>query len=151
MLPAGAKKNWPFMSAIPSHEILKLVHVAPDGAPEARVPARESAVVDQVLNALPSGILVTGADGVIRLANPAGARILGQDSQHLVGRKLTHVRGEYEAMMWPTDKGEVLLLDSLGPGRVLGFTSRALIKDDERDGVVIAVAAHLRMLTSCTI
>ena len=101
--------------------------------------ARE--VADLVLGAVPSGILVCNVEGEIVLANPAAAAIFGMMTVSMTDRHLNSIRAELEAMLWPTQKGEILLLDSVAPGtpgaRVLGFTSRALMRDGLPAGTVI--------------
>jgi nitrogen fixation/metabolism regulation signal transduction histidine kinase len=104
------------------------------GAP--RDEPRRTSVVEQVLEALPSGVVLLDEAGHIRLLNPAAIRILGLAGRQPTGTRLTDLRGEYEAMLWPTHKGEVLLLDRAG-GRVLGFTSRRVVSDDARGTVVV--------------
>lgn len=107
----------------------------------AAVAKEARAVADLVLGAVPSGILVCNVEGQIMLANPAAADIFGMMPVSMTDRHLTSIRGELEAMLWPTQKGEILLLDSAPPGapgaRVLGFTSRALMRDGLPAGTVI--------------
>jgi PAS domain S-box-containing protein len=112
----------------------------PESKPAALVgEARD--IADLVLGAVPSGILVCNSEGEIVLVNPAAAKIFGSITSAMAGRHLTSIRGELEAMLWPTHKGEVLLLDSVAPGgrgaRVLGFTSRSLMRDGIPAGTVI--------------
>ena len=98
-------------------------------------------IADLVLGAVPSGILVCNHEGELVLVNPAAAEIFHSLPEMMAGKHLTSIRGELEAMLWPTQKGEVLLLDSVAPGapgaRVLGFTSRTLMRDGIPAGTVI--------------
>lgn len=119
--------------------------IDPDGdvTPRDSVPAAlEDAardISDLVLGAIPSGIVVTNPDGVVTLANPAAARIFGMWLSSMTGRHITQIRGELEAMLWPTNKGEILLLDDTNSarGRVIGFTSRTLLRGGKPEGSVI--------------
>ncbi len=88
-------------------------------------------MLQAVMSVLPSGLLLADGDGRVTHVNRAATRILGCPAERLVGARLTDLRGELEAMLWPADKGEVLLTASGRPGelelpeaRVLGFSSR---------------------------
>ena len=108
-----------------------------DSVPAAVDPVARD-IADLVLGAIPSGILVTDPEGIVTLANPAAAGIFGAWLTTLTGRHITQIRGELEAMLWPTDKGEILLLDTSSPsGRVIGFTSRTLLRNGKPEGSVI--------------
>lgn len=103
---------------------------------------------DAVISALPSGLIVTDERGVVRLANRAARAMLARETDEPVGTSLVGIRGELEAMLWPTDRGEVLLLPTPGQAdmgfhepRVLGFTSRDLTDEGgERTGTVVVLS-----------
>ena len=103
-------------------------------------------LLDAVISALPSGIITTDADDRITHINNAAATILGRHPEDLRGALLPELRGELEAMLWPADKGEVLLIGLGRPGelqfresRVLGFSSRRLRDSSgNRSGTVIS-------------
>jgi PAS domain S-box-containing protein len=120
---------------------LPVKDVNPRDSKPAAVAGEGREVADLALGAVPSGILVCNVEGEVVLANPAAANIFGMHATAMTDRHLTSIRGELEAMLWPTQKGEVLLLDSVAAGskgaRVLGFTSRSLMRDSLPTGTVI--------------
>ena len=108
-----------------------------DSTPAAVEPTARD-ISDLVIGAIPSGILVTDPEGIVTLANPAAARIFGMWLGTMTGRHLSQIRGELEAMLWPTNKGEILLLETGHKrGRVIGFTSRTLLRNGKPEGTVI--------------
>lgn len=102
--------------------------------------------VDAVISALPSGVLTLDLEGRITHTNRAAAVVFQRPRDDLMGRKLSDVRGELEAMLWPTERGEILLLPAARSGllrlrepRVLGFSSRKLEDDaGTRIGTVVS-------------
>lgn len=102
---------------------------------------RDPTILDAILEALPSGLLVVDAKGILRVINPAGEQILRVRRSDAIGRPLTSLRGEYQPMLWPTDDGELLLLDAGNEPRILGFKSRHLkTAQGKRRGVVVIFA-----------
>jgi PAS domain S-box-containing protein len=102
--------------------------------------------VDAVISALPSGVVTLDPDGRITHANRAASRIFGRPASELVGRRLRDLRGELEAMAWPTERGEILLVPGGRKGElqfdehtVLGFSSRTVEDEDgQRIGAVVS-------------
>ncbi len=139
----------------PPSERIAVTDLEPE-APRPRGPTRPTPspppeslhadLVDAVISALASGIITANPDGVITHLNRAACDILGRDHDKLVGKSLPALRGELEAFMWPSDKGEILLMGSGRPGelqfgdnRILGFSSRK-VRDSEgaSSGVVVS-------------
>jgi PAS domain S-box-containing protein len=90
-------------------------------------------MLDAVISSLATGIITADTAGQITHVNRAACEILGRAHEGLVGRALPSLRGELEAFMWPSDKGEILLMASGRPGelqfgdsRILGFSSRVV-------------------------
>jgi PAS domain S-box-containing protein len=102
--------------------------------------------IDAVISALPSGVITLDPDGRIAHANPAAARIFDRPSDELIGRRLRDLRGELEAMAWPAERGEILLVPGGRTGElqfnehtVLGFSSRTVEDEDgQRIGAVVS-------------
>lgn len=103
---------------------------------------------EAILAVLPSGLIVTDERGVVSLVNRAAKAMLSRETDDPTGKALAKIRGELDAMLWPTDRGEVLLLPSprqvemgMGEPRVLGFTSRDLTDGEgKRTGTVIVLS-----------
>jgi two-component system sensor histidine kinase HydH len=102
--------------------------------------------VEAVISALPSGVITLDPDARITHANRAASRIFGRPPADLTGRRLRDLRGELEAMAWPTERGEILLVPGGRTGElqfnehtVLGFSSRT-VEDDHgnRIGAVVS-------------
>lgn len=108
----------------------------------------DSRLLQAVLAVLPSGLIVTDGRGVVKLANRAAKAMLARETDEPTGMQLSRIRGELDAMLWPTDRGEVLLLPTprqaqMGHGEpcVLGFASRDLNDESgERVGSVIVLS-----------
>jgi PAS domain S-box-containing protein len=110
-------------------------------------PRREAvATVDAILSALSSGVIMVDRQGSIVHANRSAGQMLGYRPRDLVGRRLGDLRGELEAMTWPTARGEILLLPTGRKGElafpehtVFGFSSRTVeTEDGERLGTVVS-------------
>ncbi len=109
---------------------MRVTDLEPDHSAEDHAEA-DDGMLDAVMSVLPSGLLVADGSGRITHVNRSATRILEHAAGRLVGARLTDLRGELEAMLWPADKGEVLLTATGRPGelvlseaRVLGFSSR---------------------------
>ncbi len=94
-------------------------------------------LLEAVMAALPTGLLLLDPAGVIVGLNRAAATIFEREISDLVGRRLRDVRAELESMLWPADKQEVLLVAQGRAGefafrdsKVLGFTSRTVTGPD---------------------
>ncbi len=115
---------------------------SPDAVPEVAEPLE---LLDAVLAALPTGILLLDVRGVIVGLNRAAARIFECSMDELMGVRLLDVRAELESMLWPADKQEVLLVGQGRPGersfaetKVLGFSSRPVVgASGRRNGTVV--------------
>jgi signal transduction histidine kinase len=108
-------------------------------------PPSDADLLDAILSVLPTGLIVTDRRGVVKLANKAATAMLAHEATDPTGRTLASIRGELDAMLWPTDRGEILLLPegrrSDEEPRVLGFTSRDLTDaQGERTGTVIVLS-----------
>ena len=111
-------------------------------------PLDDPRLVEAILAVLPSGLIVTDERGIVTLCNRAAQMMLSRETDEPLGKSLAAIRGELDAMRWPTDRGEVLLLPTprqvelgIDEPRVLGFTSRDLTDDDgERTGTVVVLS-----------
>lgn len=101
--------------------LLDLLQLAA-GATRPTGQALLSAVVDE----LPSGLLVTDAEGRVSLANAAAWECLGLSPEGVLGRPLVEASAALAPFLEPLPQGEqrTVFLVGAGGGRALGFTSR---------------------------
>jgi PAS domain S-box-containing protein len=97
--------------------------------PEHELPSRT------LLDALPAGIWMTAADGLVLDVNAAGAEMLGFTPQELVGRSVV-------ALSHPEDAPDRVRVASAAPGTVVVARRRLL----RRDGGWVLVEGHGRIL-----
>ena len=104
----------------------------------------EGAWLSSVLDAMPTGLLVTDLDGVILEVNPQGAQMLGLRRTDL-GRRLAEVRPELSSMVWPVDRGDIRLPSHKPDGKaiVIGYSTRDMLGDDGQPTGTVSVFSDI--------